>query len=1032
MASEQIEPPTWPSELAEWQNPEIFRVNKEPARAFYYSYASREQALLAKPFKASNHQLLNGEWNFKWFEAPHQMIENFYEAGFNDSDWVKFPVPANWELNGYGVPNYHSHACFNQDLVAPNLPKDNAVGLYRKQFEIPDHWQGDQIFIHFGAVKSAFYLYVNGNKIGYSQDSKTAAEFDLTPYVKVGTNQLALEVYRYSDGSYFECQDMWRVSGIERDVYLYSTPQLRISDYHAHTTLTNGYQDGVLTLEVDIDNKAARSIDAAVEMTLLDDGEVVDSQKLSIKELAEGQHTTLEFEQTYPAVKQWSAESPNLYTLELAMIEAGKVTQVIRKPIGFRSSELKNGQILVNGKPILFKGVNRHEHDPITGHVVSRASMEQDARLMKEYNINAVRLAHYPQDPYWYELADQYGFYLMDEANIESHGVGAANQGDYDPSVHPVNLPQWRAAYIDRISNMYERSKNSPSVVMRSLGNESGDGANLEATYDWLKAREPNFPVMSEQAQLRRHTDAYGQMYASLDEVIRYAEAGLHDRPVLLIEYEHAMGNSLGNFGEYWDAFEKYDALQGGFIWDWVDQTFKKTADDGQAFWAYGGDLEPEGTRNSDSFCANGLVYADRTPYPYLNEVKYAHQNIAIDLKKNELIVTNKYFFKTLSGYNLRYRVEANGEVIDSGELSQLSAASQSSQRLNFNYQHTPKPGIEYFVTFEVYTASKQPLLPDGHIVATAQFPLAKVEAKNQIANKLLRLQETNQRLALVGSSFNLIFDKETGFIDSLRYDDIQILKGQVRPEFWRAPIDNDFDIKDYTAGFDAYRLAGKTAELVKFETLATSTTSARVTTEHYLSSLESRYLTTYNIYGDGRIDVDVWFYAAPHKKKPELPRLGTLWQLDESLNRVSWFGRGPHENYWDRNRSANVGKYQATVDELYVPYVRPQENGYRTDIREVSFANREGQGVRFEGAPLLGFGAQYYDTDQYDLNKDQVNGGNLHPHELIKRDRIFANIDFKQRGVGGINSWGAKPLLKYRLPWLDYRYQYSITKIEP
>ncbi len=1018
------------SSMPDWQNPEVFRINKQPARAFYFSYPNREDAKNRVEYDASNHLLLNGEWNFRWVDHPSKQIDNFYAVDLDDSQWDKFQVPANWEINGYGIPFYHSHACFDNNLVPPQLPVAyNPVGTYRKTVSLPSDWNGQQIFAHFGAVKSAFYLYVNGKKVGYSQDSKTGAEFDITEYVKQGENLIAAEVYRYSDGSYLECQDMWRISGIERDVYLYATPKLHIADYHAYTTLTNDYRDGVLELAIDIENNG-KAGSGQVEVTLLDANETLLSKSLNTSRLANDKTVALTLNEVFDNIKPWSAEQPNLYTLELALKDGDTVTQVIRKPIGFRSSELVGSNILVNGKPVLFKGVNRHEHDPVTAHVVSRESMRKDAELMKQYNINAVRLAHYPHDPYWYDLADEYGFYIMDEANTESHGIGAANQGGYDADNHIVNKPEWAAAYIDRVSNMYERSKNSASVIMRSLGNESGDGPNLEATYDWLKDKEPNSPVMSEQAQLRRHTDAYGQMYAGIDQIVRYAESGLHQRPVILIEYEHAMGNSLGNFGEYWDAFEKYDILQGGFIWDWVDQTFAKKAPNGEMFWAYGGDLEPPTVQHSDSFSANGLVYADRSIYPYLHEVKKVHQNIDFALQDSTVVVANKYFFKDLSDYNGRWRVEADGVEVASGELGQLSAAAQTSQSLVFDYQHTPKAGTEYFVTFEAYTNKPMPMLPQGHVVGVNQYALPSSPRTKLVSNQSIKLKETSTAYAISGKSFSVMFDKEKGAISQLTYGKTQVLVDNVRPDFWRAPIDNDFDIGDYTQGFGAYQNAGRSAQLTSMNVKRLSKSRVQVQLEHFLAPLQSRYLSTYIISGDGRIDADVWFYAAPHAKMAEMPRLGTLWQLDQNLHNVQWFGRGPHENYWDRDRSALVGRYSKTVDELYVPYVRPQENGYRTDVREVTFTNEQGEGVRFEGSPLLSFGAQYYDTDQYDSSKHDVKRRNMHPTDLVKRDRIFANIDFKQRGVGGTDSWGTPPLLKYRLPRLDYRYQYAITPV--
>lgn len=1020
--------------LEAWQNPEVFRINKQPARSFFYPFDDAKNLFSETPWGSANHQLLNGKWKFNWVETPAQKPTDFFQVNYDDSSWDEFAVPANWEINGYGIPFYHSHHCFKPKAVPPELPLSyNPVGSYRRTFDVPANWNGKQVFIHFGAVKSAFYLWVNGKKVGYSQDSKTAAEFDITSYLKPGENLLAMEVYRYSDGSYFECQDMWRLSGIERDVYLYATPKVHVSDYHARTTLDESYTDGVLEFEATIDNKSGSMVkNYSLEILVLDEtGEAIINESLSVPGISKGKSKTVSFQHVTKKPSLWSAEDPKLYRLQLSLTdENNNVVEYIGNKIGFRSTEYKDGNFLVNGKAVLFKGVNRHEHDPKTGHVVSRESMRNDARLMKEFNINSVRLAHYPNDPYWYQLADEYGFYLIDEANIESHGIGAANQGPYNPDIHLVNKPEWKAAYIDRIQNMYERSKNNVSVVIRSLGNESGDGPNIEASYDWLKKQE-SAPVISEQAQLRRHTDAYGQMYASIDQIVRYAESALDERPALLIEYEHAMGNSLGNFKEYWNAFEKYEALQGGFIWDWVDQTFEKTTESGANYWAYGGDLEPPATLHSDSFCANGLVFADRTPYPYLWEVKKVHQNIgfdAVDISQGVITVTNKNYFIDLSGYELTWSVVGDGVEQVKGGVKALSAEPLNSEEITLDYGHLFKAGVEYFLNIEVKTTRAEGLLQAGHIVAWEQLPFPLIKAQ-VVANGSARLSMSDSKTAakFSGPGFSMSLDKSSGLISSLMYDGTEMLKAPPRPEFWRSPIDNDFDIKAYKPSLSVWKDVGLSTQLKSLKVTRMSKYEAKVELEHYLPSVMARYFTVYNISGDGAVNVDVWFYAAPHKKQPDLPRIGTLFEIGKEFNNVTWYGRGPHENYWDRKSSAHVGLFSSTVKDLYVPYVRPQENGYRTDVRHVAFYNKDRKGVVFQGAPLIGFGAQVYAAEDYDRSKQEVAERNMHPHNLIERDRIFVNIDFKQRGVGGTDSWGAPPLYKYTLPWLDYHYSYKM-----
>ncbi|MCU4677393.1 DUF4981 domain-containing protein [Catenovulum sp. 2E275] len=1025
--------------IEDWRNPEVFRINKEPARSFFYSYESADATKAELPWSQSNYRLLNGNWKFNWVDHPDKRPTNFYKPSFDVSSWNTFPVPANWEINGYGTPFYHSHACFDNKLeFLEGEIEYNPVGSYRHQFEVPNDWDGKEIFIHFGAVKSAFYIWVNGKKVGYSQDSKTDAAFDITSYVKTGENTLALEVYRYSDGSYLECQDMWRVSGIERDVYIYATPKVAVRDFHAYTTLDNNYTQGVLNFSAEIDNRSSKNAkNIQLVANLIDDqGKSVYSKTLKVKTLDKQTDSRVEFSTTLDTPKLWSAEAPNLYRLEMTLSTDGQNKQYIARNIGFRSTEYKDGNILINGKPILFKGVNRHEHDPETGHVITRESMLKDIQLMKEFNINAVRMSHYPSDGYIYDLADKYGLYVMDEANTESHGLGASNQGSsYNPATHIVNKPEWKAAYIDRISNMYERSKNNPSVVIRSLGNESGDGPNLEATYDWLKAKEPS-PVMSEQAQLRRHTDAYGQMYAPLPDIIRYAETQHDERPVLLIEYEHAMGNSLGNFKEYWDAFEKYDSLQGGFVWDWVDQTFTKTAADGSIYQAYGGDLEPAGTPNSDSFCANGLVFADRTPYPYLWEVKKVQQNIGVSLvnkgANNAITVTNKNYFISLKDYYLEWQLIENGVVVDSGSDISLSAKAGESEQISLPIQYQQQAGKEYFINVQVRTKQAQHLLAAHHSVAEEQLvlPYVKQPAAEEILSKLTKLNYSNKngKHQFTAKYFALEIDQQSGLISSIQYAGHELLKAPSHPEFWRAPVYNDLEIGGYESQFAVYQQLGRNTQLTDLQVTRLSKGAVKVSIEHALPAIESKYFTTLTIKGNGQVDVDIWFYAAPHKKFGELPRLGTMFELDTAFNHVLYYGRGPHENYSDRKASAFVGLYQTDVDSLYVPYVRPSENGYRTDVRYVDFFNDNGLGIRFSAPKLLGFGAEYYSTDDYDASKKDHVRRNLHPNELKKRDRIFVNIDHRQRGVGGTDSWGAAPLPNYILPWLDYRYSYSFT----
>ncbi|MBK1875482.1 glycoside hydrolase family 2 TIM barrel-domain containing protein [Pelagicoccus mobilis] len=1019
----------------EWQDPNVFQVNEEPARASFHSAPDRDSAIARNPASQSNYQLLNGDWKFKWVPTPDQAPRDFAAVDFDDTEWNSIPVPSNWEFEGYGIPHYVNHPhefSLGKKPRPPELPADNnPVGSYRHKFEIPKSWAGQAIYLNFGAVKSACYLWINGQQVGYSEDSKLPAEFNITDYVNPGSNTLALQVFRYSDGSYFEAQDMWRVSGIERDVWLFSTPKTRIRDFFANAGLDANYQNGELELSAEIQNqsnKPQRKLTLTAE--ILDGQTELASQSIDVPNIADGKIAEVRFPKlTLDGITPWSAEIPKLYTLVLTLSDAkGEPIEHTSQRIGFRTSELKNGQVHINGQPVLFKGVNRHEHHPDTIHYIDRETMLRDVQLMKRYNINAVRTAHYPNDPYFYELCDEYGLYVVNEANIESHGLGAANQrGSYKPEKHIVNHPDWREAYLNRVSALYERDKNHASVVIWSIGNECGDGINLEACYDYFKSVDSR-PVMFEQANLRRHTDIYAQMYAPIRQLEWYASTNPR-RPAILCEYEHVMANSGGNLQEYWTLIEAEPSLQGGFIWDWVDQTVRAKTEDGQEYWAYGGDIEPAGTRNDGNFCANGLVAADRTPNPHAFEVQKVYQNIGFsdsNLTAGEFAIFNKRFFKNLSDLDFRWRIEANGQSVAEGKFS-LNTPPQSTDYVTIPTDTIkPEPGLEYHLMIEALSKKSTDMTDTLQIVAWEQIRLPHLEVpatETEISGKVT-VRENQNQVTLSANGFYATFSKHTGTMDSLQYLNREYLQSSPRPDFWRAPTDNDFG-EGFAKKAIIWQNAGKERELVDFKVNKEISSSVSISTEHFLPLVESRYFTTYTMDSNGVVNVDCYFYAAPHKRQSELPRMGTLFELTKELDQVSWFGRGPHENYVDRANSAPVGAYSSAIADLGFDYVRPQENGYRTDVRRVDVYNsRNGVGLRFEGNELISFGASYQDKDDMDSNKKQQ----LHPYQIPERDRLFLNIDFRQRGVGGTNSWGESPLYKFTLPWIDYRYQFSIA----
>ncbi|WP_100656640.1 glycoside hydrolase family 2 TIM barrel-domain containing protein [Alteromonas flava] len=1017
---------------SEWQNPQIVAVNKEPARANFHVFSAAPAKYTAFPWDAENYLLLDGNWRFKLLSHPNASDEDFISPNFDTSQWRDMPVPGNWEMHGVGYPNYiNMRMAHSESPVAGELPSDNnPTGLYRKQFELPVSWQEQQIFIHLGAVKSAFYLWVNGAYIGYAEDSKTAAEFNITHALQPGQNTIALKVIKWSDGTFLELQDMWRLSGIEREVYLYATPQTRIQDININAGLVNNYQDGQLTVSTAVQAHGHNAEADAVQHTLTDaHGVTIWEHTAEIKWSHKNGVATARA--SLENVARWSAETPHLYNLKTALLNTDQqAIQHTWQRIGFRTSELRNGNVLINGQPVLFKGVNRHEHDPQTGHVISVDSMRRDIQLMKQLNINAVRNSHYPNHPYWYDLADELGLYVVDEANIESHGIGAANQGHfYQPDEHMVNMPDWRDAYIDRVRNMYERTKNHASVVIWSLGNESGDGANTEVLYDWLKQRS-TLPVMAEQAQLRAHTDMYSQMYASVELMEHYALMG-ETRPMILCEYEHAMGNSVGNLDDYWQLIRKYPLLQGGFIWDWVDQTILTQARDGTPFFGYGGDFEPEGAYHDGNFSANGLLAADRSFHPHAYEVKHVYQPIqvnAIDLQNGQIDVFNEYFFSSLDNVVSTWQYERNGVPIAAGTLDLTGIRPQSSKSFTLSLPAL-LPGGRDYLTFEFALKAATPTLPANHSLARAQFalPYSAAVTKNNHASLAPLTVANEETLVSIQASNGVAYriNKVSGWIEQVSVAGQPLLQAPILPHFWRAPTDNDFG-EDLPDKAKVWQFAGKNAEISQFSVENSINGTVIVNTEHSLPDVESRYKSIYSFNPDGSVNIDIWFYAAPHRFFPELPRIGHRFQLDQHYEQVRWYGRGPHENYIDRNTSALVGQYESKVENLRYDYVRPQENGHRSDVFWVSFMDQNKQGLRIEGEPTLGFNAAH--TDLYDY--DQFNKQGLHPHEIPIHDTIFVNIDYRQRGIAGTDSWGTPPLFKYRLPWRDYRYSFRITPL--
>jgi beta-galactosidase len=986
---------------------------------------------------------LNGKWSFHYSKNPSVRPFHFFEDDYDIRDWEMMEVPSNWEMSGYGIPIYLD-AGYAFKPNPPFVPQDdNPVGSYRRDFSVPPLWNNREVFLHFGAVSSAFYVWVNGEMVGYSEDSKTPAEFNITRFIRNGKNSLSVEVYRWSDGTYLEDQDFWRLSGITRDVYLFSTNRVHIADFFVNCGLSEDYNDGLFDADIDIRNFSPTDSVYNLEVNVFDGRTVLFKQSKKMK-ITETSHT-ISFSDTLPNIRKWSAEEPNLYTLLINLKnEAGRNIESVSIPIGFRSVEIINNQLLVNGQYVYLKGVNLHEHHPEKGHVVDMETMRQDLLLMKANNINAVRTSHYPMPERWYDLCDRYGLYVIDEANIESHGMG------YDKDTTLADRPEWAAAHLDRTISMVERDKNHPSIIIWSLGNESGDGNNMLADYKWIKKRDQSRPVQYERAEkstntTERHTDIWCPMYAGIDYLRRYAENPDNDRPLIMCEYAHSMGNSTGNLQDYWDVIEHYDILQGGFIWDWVDQGLTKFDDKGKMFWAYGGDYGPPGTPTSGNFCINGLVFPDRTPHPALSEVKKIYQFVKvnpIDLKAGRIKLRNVYSFTNLSAFSLHWTLEKDGEQVSQGMMKCPSLPAGGETEISLPYKiPVNHSGEELFLTISIVRPDAWTILPSGHVFASEQFRIPDSSERRLVPVSDygdLQMGDTDINAVIKGKDFSVAIEKSSGRLVSIKFKGTEMVEKPLIPDFWRAPTDNDFG-NGHPERCAIWKDAGKNARLVNSKFMQPNPKLAVLDLSYVLSdsvgtfaSLELRY----KVYGSGDIMIEYGF-ESQRDSLPEIPRLGMNMALKREFDKVKWFGRGPGENYWDRRSSSFIGIYKSPVSAMYTPYIRPQENGYRTDVRWLSLTNGKGQGLLIIGEPLVCFSAHHnvkedFTSLQRNYDESFFNPAqfNRHTVDVIPRDLVSLNIDLAQMGIGGDNSWGAKTHSEYRIEGKKYHYRFRLKPI--
>ncbi len=1040
--------------LPDWANPAVVRRNVEPTHASFTAWETEAAARMARPiapFYLTDHpttapwyRSLNGEWKFHWSPRPADRPLDFYRDDFDDTAWPSIPVPANWERQGYGVAIYtNSKYPFhpNGRPTPPELPDDNnPVGSYRHAFAVPPEWNGHEIYLRFGAVSSAYYLWINGRMVGYNEGSKDPAEFNVTRYVHPGSNTLAMEVFRWSSASYLEDQDFWRLSGITRDVYLFAWPRTHIRDFFARASLTPDYRDGRLSVDVQLESAEAGPQQRTVVAKLWDGDRVVAQQRqsLSVTDTA-----SIHMETSVARPRLWSAERPDLYTLTLTLLGPdGQTVESVANRVGFRTSEVKSGHYLLNGRRIYIKGTDMHEHNQVTGHVLDEATMRRDLALMKQHNLNAIRFSHYPEPERLYELADEYGMYIVGEANIESHGMG------YDPRFTLGDKPEWLTMHMDRTQRMVERDKNHPSIVIWSLGNEAGDGRNFVATYNWIKQRDGTRPVQYEResegfnpAAGQRHSDLKVPMYASIQSLVRYATGG-GDRPLIMCEYAHAMGNSTGNLEEYWDTIKKYPKLQGGFIWDWVDQGLLETAWNEMPYWSYGGDYGPPGTPSDGSFNDNGLVGPDRVPHPALEEVKKVYQYVnfdRVDLRAGTVRVHNEYDFTPLDDFDLRWTITDDGLAVDSG-VAHPRATPGDSIVVALGYRlPQPAPGHEYFLDLALVRREALGLVPAGYAVATWQFALpisAPVVATDISTLSPLQVTRADSAVTVSGTDLVARFDFRKGTLASLRYRGTELIRRGPQPDLWRPATDNDWG-NGLPRRARVWRDAAEDRVVTATNVEQPSPGLVRVAIEQTLHDeagvAVATYATTYSVLGSGDILVDNELTKTG--TTVELPRVGMNLVLPTELNQMTWFGRGPFENYWDRKTAAFVGRYSGSVASQYVPYVRPQENGNRTDVRWVALTAST-VGLLAVGDSVLEVEAHHNLPEDFDtpgagfVGRDQTI--NRHVSDITPRPLTWLALDLHQIGVGGDDSWGAQTHPEYRLTASHYRYSLRLRPFDP
>ena len=1018
----------------DWENPEMIGYNKLPAHNTSVSFPGKAEAMGVDIRSSSRYLSLNGNWKFAWAPVPEKAPADFYREDYKVAGWKEIPVPSNWELQGYGTAIY-TNVTYPYPVNPPYVPKDdNPVGCYRTEFKVPKAWSDMQVTLHFGGVSSAMYVWVNGKKVGYSQGSRLPAEFDITPYLKSGKNSLSVKVYRWSDGNYLEDQDHWRLSGIHRDVYLAASPKFQIYDFFVKTKFDHHYTNAELQVQVKmkkfgIDEPKGWTVEGqlydADGKPVLAEAMTVDTERLTRRPWPQRDKVPFaDMKAKVEKPEKWSSEFPNLYTLVLTLKDdKGKVVEARSNKVGFREVKIKEGELLINGKSVLLYGVNRHDHSQTGGKTVTEQEMINDILLLKRFNFNAVRTSHYPNNPKWMELCDEYGIYVIDEANIETHGIGGWLSND----------PQWHSAFVERGIRMVERDKNHPSVIFWSLGNESGYGPNHAAMGAWIKDYDDTRYIHYEGAQSiyggldPEGVDMISRMYSSIDHMVAWANHPTDHRPVLWCEYAHAMGNSLGNFYKFWDAIRSHKRMIGAFIWDWTDQGILQTDENGKKYWAYGGDFGD--VINSGNFCINGVISADQKPKPVTWEVKKIQQPVemrAALLRKGDIYVTNWHHFTDLSVYDISWELEENGKVIQGGVLESLSTKPSDTDRIAIPYEMPElKAGAEYFLKVIFKTNKDNAWAKKGHIVAWEQFrmpfktpsaPLADVSTYGD-----LKFSDDGSSVIVSGDGFEVSVAKADGLLSSYKLNGKEVITAPLVPNFWRAPTDNDIG-GGMPRRLGIWKEAAKERSVTRVTAKKINEKIVKIAVEMTLSNINSNLSTSYTIYGNGEVAVSYDFVAGGGL--PNIPRVGMQMQIDSDYDKLKWYGNGPYETYWDRNKGAAVGIYEKSVSAGFYQYVRPQESNNHWGTRWAQLTNDTGDGILICGENTLNFSAWPYSME--DIEKAE------HINELPDRDFITVNIDHLQQGVGGDDSWShqARPHAEYRIAPVNYAYGFSIKPV--